>query len=86
MFNRYILSGSKYEDDGHDFLLNDYSIEEDDENISSLLPIHNLTADEYKTEHQTNEKVEVNVGVNSVANDDESPLTNNQYPPPPLTP
>ena len=83
MFNRYILSGSKYEDDGHDFLLNDYSIEEDDENSSSLLTIPTLTTDKYKMGQQTNDEVEVNFEVNSVATYDDSIITNTQYLPPP---
>ena len=78
-FKSKIISLSKDEDDGNEFPLNYYSSEDDDENISYLLPIPTLTTDAYKMVQWTNDEVAVNVMINSVATYDDSTITNDQY-------
>ena len=48
--------------------------------------IPTLTNDEYKMGRQTNDKVEVNVEVNSVETSDDSTIAKEQYLPPPPHP
>ena len=66
--------------------MSDYSREDDGEKSSSLLPIPTLTTDEYKMGQQTNDEVEVNVEVDSIATSYDSTITNDHYPPPPPPP
>ena len=54
-FNSDLLPGSEDEDNVYELPSNDYSIEDDDENSSSLLPIPTLTTDECKMVLQMNE-------------------------------
>ena len=81
--NSDLFSVSEDEDYGCEFPLNYYWSEGGDKKSSFLLPIPTFTTDKYKMELQTNNKLEVNVEVNSVLNSDDSTITNDQYLSPP---
>ena len=81
--NSDLFSVSEDEDYGCEFPLNYYWSECGDKKSSFLLPIPTFTTDKYKMELQTNNKLEVNVEVNSVLNSDDSTITNDQYLSPP---